>query len=104
MGNRRGEIMNNYYDYLQNECLSDLSENDQLILQHDNEYQELCESFEAIKIYCDESSAKEELRNNITCGICFDCHSSFESTFLEGFIFFNLLILEKYIFIIQTKI
>lgn len=77
------EILYNYYDYLQNECLSDLSENDQLILQHDNEYQELCESFEAIKIYCDESSAKEELRNNITCGICFDCHSSFESTFLE---------------------
>ena len=40
--------------HLQNECQSDLSENNQLIVKHEDP--EFCECFEAIKISCTCSS------------------------------------------------
>ena len=93
------EILYNYYDYLQNEFLSELTVNNQLILQHENEDDELCDSFEAIRIYCDEISAKEKLKQIITCDICFDDFPGSECTLLEGFnLIFNLQILGNCIF------
>ena len=87
--------MYNYYDYLRNEVLSELSENNQLILQPDNKNHEVCEPFKARKIYCNKilekqrldrkpkSKIKEtrKLKRNFTCGICFNNYFSFDCTF-----------------------
>ena len=95
----RCEVLYNYYDYLQNEVLSQLSENNQLILQPDNKHHEVCESFKAIKIYCNKISEKQKssrkpkrkvketrkIKRNFTCGICLNNYFSFDCTsFLKG--------------------
>ena len=66
----RCEVLYNYYDYLQNEFLSELLENNHLILQHENEVQEIFDSFKAIKIYSDESLENETIKNVKDCPRC----------------------------------
>ena len=54
-------MLYNYYHYLRNEVLSELSENNKLILQPGNKDHEVCISFKVVKIYCNEILEKQKL-------------------------------------------
>ena len=103
----RCEVLYNYYDYLQNEFLSELCENNQLILQHDNEDQELCSFIEAINIFSEGKLEKGKLKINITCGICLNDYSRYKCTTLKGLISYLThiyLVILHLIFIVKFKL